>query len=195
MLSIQFVVQFPGLEELDDEKKRLLYQRQFYKKLINTFYVMITTVAVVILIATFFLSLLQVSGVSMEPTLMQGDVVVLIKTKDIEAGDLISFYYQNKMLVKRVIGCSGDTIDIDGEGNVTVNGVILEETYIKDKSMGECDINLPCQVPDGQYFVLGDNRISSVDSRSSIVGCIDPDQIVGKVVVRILPLSKISFVN
>ncbi|MCD7816829.1 MAG: signal peptidase I, partial [Bacteroides sp.] len=141
------------------------------------------------------LPVLQVSGDSMEPTLSNGDIIVLLSGSSFETGDLVGFYYQNKLLLKRVIGGPGDVIDIDEEGNVTVNGELLDEPYVTNKALGECDITLPYQVPESRYFVMGDNRTTSIDSRSSAIGCIEIDQIVGKVMLRVWPLSSLSLIQ
>lgn len=158
-------------------------------------YALIVVAAVAVLLATLFLPVLQVSGSSMEPTLSDDDIILLVKTDNLKTGDLIGFYYQNKLLLKRVIGVAGDVIDIDEEGNVTVNGELLDEPYVTNKSLGECDIELPYQVPESRVFVMGDNRATSIDSRSSAIGCIEQDQIVGKVLIRIYPFNKISIIS
>lgn len=185
----------PTEEDVLSERKRLKYRRRFLLTLRTTVYALVVVAAVAVLLATLFLPVLQVSGASMEPTLSDGDIILLIKTDDLTTGDLIGFYYQNKLLLKRVIGVAGDVIDIDEEGNVTVNGELLDEPYVTNKSLGECDITLPYQVPESRVFVMGDNRATSIDSRSSAIGCIEEEQIVGKVLVRIYPLKNISFIN
>ena len=185
----------PTEEDVLSERKRLKYRRRFIVTLRTTVYALIVVAAVAVLLATLFLPVLQVSGTSMEPTLQDNDIILLIKTDNLSTGDLIGFYYQNKLLLKRVIGVAGDVIDIDEEGNVTVNGELLDEPYVTNKSLGECDITLPYQVPENRVFVMGDNRATSIDSRSSAIGCIEEDQIVGKVLIRIYPLKNISFIN
>lgn len=151
--------------------------------------------AVSVLLATVFFPILRVSGVSMEPTLEDGQVIVLEKSGKFKTGDLIGFYYQNKILLKRVIGQAGDYIDIDADGNVYVNDEKLDEPYLKDQALGECDINLPYQVPDGKIFVMGDHRSKSIDSRSKLVGCVSDEQVVGRVVFRLWPLKSIGFLK
>ncbi|MCD7739021.1 MAG: signal peptidase I [Lachnospiraceae bacterium] len=185
----------PSEEAVAAERKRLQYQKKYRRTLRTTVYSLIVVAAVAVLVATMFLPVLQVSGSSMEPTLSDDDVIILLKTGNFETGDLISFYYQNKLLLKRVIGGPGDVIDIDEEGNVTVNGELLDEPYVTDKALGECDITFPYQVPENRYFVLGDNRATSIDSRSTAVGCIEKEQIVGKVVMRIFPLRRLSWIR
>ncbi|MCC8131976.1 MAG: signal peptidase I [Ruminococcus sp.] len=183
----------PTESEVQAERKRLKYRRRFILTLRTTVYALTVVAAVAVLLATLFLPVLQVSGSSMEPTLSDNDIILLIKTDNLTTGDLIGFYYQNKLLLKRVIGVAGDVIDIDEEGNVTVNGELIDEPYVTNKSIGECDITLPYQVPENRVFVMGDNRATSIDSRSSVIGCIEEDQIVGKVLVRIYPFNNISF--
>ncbi len=151
--------------------------------------------AAAVLLATVFFPVLQVSGTSMEPTLEDEDIILLIDTDNFETGDLIGFYYQNKLLLKRVIGGPGDVIDIDDEGNVSVNGELLDEPYVTEKALGETDLTYPYQVPENRYFVMGDNRATSVDSRSSAIGCIDIDQVVGKVILRVWPIKNFSLIN
>lgn len=183
----------PTESEVQAERKRLKYRRRFILTLRTTVYALTVVAAVAVLLATLFLPVLQVSGSSMEPTLSDNDIILLIKTDNLTTGDLIGFYYQNKLLLKRVIGVAGDVIDIDEEGNVTVNGELIDEPYVTNKSIGECDITLPYQVPENRVFVMGDNRATSIDSRSSVIGCIEEDQIVGKVLIRIYPFNNISF--
>ena len=142
--------------------------------------------------STFFLPVLQIYGSSMSPTLNDGDILVSVKSSDFERQDIVAFYYNNKILVKRVIARSGEWVAIDEAGNVTVNGEVLEEPYLIDRALGECDLEMPYQVPEGKLFVMGDHRSVSVDSRSSAVGCVSEEQIVGKLVFRIWPLSAIG---
>ncbi|MCD8130469.1 MAG: signal peptidase I [Lachnospiraceae bacterium] len=185
----------PSEEEVARERERLQYQKRYRQTLRTTVYALVVVAALAVLLATLFVPVLQVSGSSMEPALSDGDVIVLLKTGSFETGDLVGFYYQNKLLLKRVIGGPGDVIDIDEEGNVSVNGEVLEEPYLAEKSLGETDITYPYQVPENRYFVMGDNRVTSIDSRSSAIGCIEVDQIVGKVVLRVWPLESFSIVQ
>ncbi len=182
----------PSIEAVEEEKARLDHRKRFRRTLITTIAALVVVAAVAVLIATLLLPVLQVSGTSMEPTLEDGDVVVLAHTDTFDTGDLVGFYYQNKLLLKRVIGAPGDVIDIDEAGNVTVNGTLLEEDYVTNKSIGSCDIEFPYQVPESHYFVLGDNRVTSIDSRTSAIGCIEKDQFVGKVMLRVWPLDRLS---
>ncbi|MCD8053973.1 MAG: signal peptidase I [Lachnospiraceae bacterium] len=175
----------PSEEEVTAERERLQYQKRYRQTLRSTIYALIVVAAAAVLLATLFLPVLQVSGTSMEPTLSDNDIIVLVKTGDFETGDLVGFYYQNKLLLKRVIGGPGDVIDIDDDGVVFVNGEVLDEPYVTEQSLGETDITYPYQVPENRYFVMGDNRSTSIDSRSSVIGCIEKDQIVGRVILRI----------
>ncbi|MCD8215622.1 MAG: signal peptidase I [Clostridiales bacterium] len=189
------MISVPSEEAVKAERKRLQYRRKWRKTLLNTVYVLIVVAAVSVLAATLFIPVLQVSGTSMEPTLYDRDIILLYKTPNFETGELCAFYYQNKLLLKRVIGSPGDIIDIDNDGNVSVNGEVLDEPYVTNKSIGECDIGLPYQVPENRYFVLGDNRMTSIDSRSSVVGCIEKEQIIGRVTFRVWPFTNMSFIN
>ena len=183
----------PTKKQVETERKRYRRQKAYNKALSGTIYVLTIVAAVAVLIATLFLPVLQIEGKSMEPTLHNGDVVLLAKTTRFERGDLCGFTWNNKLLIKRVIGLPGDWIEIDTEGNIYVNGKLLDEPYVKQKALGECDIEFPYQVPQEQYFVVGDMRESSIDSRNSLIGCIPKDQIVGKVFFRIWPFENIRF--
>lgn len=185
-------VSLPSIEQVESERKSLKQKTEYRRAVRDVFSVLIVVAAISVLIATLVLPVLQISGISMEPTLHNNDVVILVKSNKPNRGDLIGFYYQSKILLKRVIGQPGDVIDIDNEGNVTVNGEKIDEPYIIEKSFGECDIEFPYQVPEQKYFVLGDNRATSVDSRSSVIGCIDKEQFVGIVVFRVWPLKDVS---
>lgn len=182
----------PSSELLEKELKRVRYKENYGKTFRSTVYALITVAAAAILIATLIMPVLQIYGTSMAPTLSDGDIIVAIKGSDFENGDLIAFYYNNKILVKRVIAQSGEWVDIDKNGNVKVNGVPLEEPYISDKALGECDIELPYQVPEGRIFVMGDHRSISVDSRNTALGCVADEQVVGRLLCRIWPLSELA---
>ncbi len=153
----------------------------------STVYALVIVAAVAVIIATLILPVVQITGTSMEPTLEEGDIVVLIKTDDLERGDLCAFSYSNKILIKRVIGLPGDYIHIDADGNVFVNGKQIDEPYVTNKSLGDADIEFPYQVPENRYFMLGDHRDTSVDSRNSVIGCIATDQMVGKILFKLWP--------
>ncbi|MDY2629458.1 MAG: signal peptidase I [Lachnospiraceae bacterium] len=182
----------PPIEELEKELKRERYRQNYGATLRSTIYALITVAAVAVLVATLLLPVLQIYGSSMTPTLVDGDIVVSLKESDFQKQDVIAFYYNNKILVKRVIARAGEWVDIDEDGNVYVNGELLDEPYLKDKALGECDIELPYQVPEGRLFVMGDHRSVSVDSRSTAVGCVSEEQIVGKLVFCIWPLKNIG---
>lgn len=188
-------LQMPSSEQLEAELKRERYKHRYHSVLRSTVYTLITVAAISILVATLWLPVLQIYGSSMTPTLSDGEIVISIKTSDFEPGDIISFYFNNKILIKRVICAEGDWIDIDEEGTVYVNGVELDEPYLTEKALGECDIKLPYQVPDGRVFVMGDHRSTSVDSRSTTVGCVSQEQIVGKIVFRVWPLKRLGTMN
>lgn len=180
-------VEIPSAEAVAKERERLQYKKKYNRTLRSTIYALL-----VVLVATIFLPVLQVSGTSMEPTLDDGDIILLLKSESFTTGDICGLYWQNKLLLKRVIGGPGDIIDIDAAGNVTVNGQELDEPYVTDKALGECDITLPYQVPENRYFVMGDHRSTSVDSRSSVIGCIEKEQIVGRAFLRVYPFDRIS---
>lgn len=188
-------VSVPSLTEIQDERKRIRRKNYYKKALRGTVYVLVVVAAVAVLIATLFLPILQISGDSMSPTLEHDDVVVLYKTKKFERGDMIGFYYQGKILLKRVIALPDDEIAIDAEGNVYINGEILEEPYVTEKELGDCDLEFPYKVPGTSYFVMGDRRSNSVDSRNSVLGSIPQEDIVGKVFIRAWPLSRFGFVQ
>ena len=181
--------EIPTAKQVKAEKERLRKQRLFRKALLSTISVLTVVEAVAILIETLFLPVLQVSGTSMEPTLQDKDIILLIKTGDFSTGDLVGLHYEGKILLKRVIGGPGDFINIDKDGNVFFNDKKLDEPYITDKALGETDIKYPYQVPENSYFVLGDHRSISIDSRSSVIGFIPLDQIIGRVCLRLWPIG------
>lgn len=172
-------LEVPPIETLEKELHRELYKKSYRSTLRSTVYTLITVAAVAVLVATLVLPVLQIYGTSMTPTLSDGDIVVSVSGSEFEAQDIIAFYYNNKILVKRVIATAGQWVDIDEEGNVSVDGTPLDEPYVFEKALGECDIDLPYQVPEGRVFVMGDHRSVSVDSRSTSVGCVAQEQIVG----------------
>lgn len=181
----------PGIDQLEAELKRERYKRRYRRTLKSTVYALITVAAAAVLVATLWMPVLQIYGSSMTPTLNDGEIVVSLKTSGFEPGQVIAFYYNNKILVKRVIAGPGDWVDIDEDGTVYVNGECLEEPYLTEKALGDCDIELPYQVPESRIFVMGDHRSVSVDSRNTAVGCVSEEQIVGRLVLRVWPLSSV----
>lgn len=181
------------LEALQSELKREQYKKRFRKLLKSTINALVVVAAIASLIATLIFPVLQIVGTSMEPSLTEGNFVLLVKTDKLKSGDLCAFYYSNKVLIKRVIAVPGDYLWIEPDGTVFLNGEELSEPYILEKALGECDVDFPYQVPENAYFVMGDQRETSIDSRSSLIGCIYKDQIVGKIWCRIWPLSKIKW--
>ena len=182
----------PTLAQLKAELKRERHRRTYGLTLRSTIYSLITVAAVAVLVATLFLPVLQIYGTSMTPTLYDGDVVVSVKTGRLERGDVVAFYYNNKILVKLVIAGPGHWVDIDEDGSVYVDGELLDEPYVEEKALGTCNIELPYQVPDGRWFVMGDHRSVSVDSRDQSVGCVSEEQIVGRLTFRLWPLNRIG---
>lgn len=187
-------VSVPTLTEIQSERKRIRRKDYYKQALRGTVSVLVVVAAVAVLIATLFLPILQISGDSMSPTFEHDEIVVLLKTKKFERGDLIGFYYQGKILLKRVIALPEDEVAIDVDGNVYVNGEQLEEPYVTDKGLGDCDLEFPYKVPGTSYFVMGDRRSNSVDSRNSALGSISREDIIGKVFVRVWPFSRFGFV-
>ena len=178
-----------SVEDLQTELKREQRKRQYSSTTRNTIYVLIVVAAVAILIATLWMPVLRIYGTSMTPTLTEGDLVVSLRGAEFQTGDVIGFYYENKLLVKRCIAGPGAWVDIDKDGNVFVNGEMIDEPYLEEKAYGDVTIQFPYQVPEGRYFVLGDHRATSADSRLAIIGCVAEEQIVGKIVFRVLPFK------
>lgn len=182
--------EIPDIPLLEAELKRERYKKLYGRTLRSTIYMLITVAAIAILVATMWLPVLQIYGSSMTPTLQDGEIVFSLKTGKMEMGDVVAFYYNNKILVKRVIAGPGDWVDIDEDGTVYVNEEVLDEPYVKEKAYGDTNIKLPYQVPDGKFFVMGDHRATSVDSRNTSVGCVAQEQVVGKIAVRVWPLQQ-----
>ena len=188
-------IEVPELSQLEEELSRVKYQKRYKRVLTSTVSTLIVVAAVAVLIATLLMPVLQIYGTSMSPTLYDGDIIATIKTTEFEPGDVVAFYYNNKILVKRVIAMSGQWVDMDEDGNVYVNDVLLDEPYLVERAFGECDIKLPYQVPENRIFVMGDHRSVSVDSRSTTVGCVAEEQLVGKLVFRVWPLKSFGVVR
>ncbi|MGN0165225.1 MAG: signal peptidase I [Lachnospiraceae bacterium] len=183
----------PTCEQLEKEVKRRKRRKNYFRLLRSTVSSLIVVAAVAVLVATLMLPVLRVTGSSMTPTMQNDELVICRKTGNFKQGDIIAFYHNNKILLKRVIAVSGDVVNIDEDGTVYVNGTELDEPYIAEKAFGECDIEFPYQVPEERIFVLGDHRATSVDSRSSQVGCIAEESVIGKVSLRIWPFDRFGF--
>lgn len=188
----QQALELPELDQLKAELERENYKSRYLSVLRSTIYTLIVVAAVAVLVATIWMPVLQTYGSSMSPTLEESDIVVSVKGSYFEPGDLVAFYLGNKILVKRCIAGPGQWVDIDEDGNVYVDGQLLDEPYLTEKALGDCNIKLPYQVPDSRYFCMGDHRSTSVDSRNTAVGCVSEEQIVGKIVFRVWPLSKLG---
>lgn len=182
----------PTTQQLEAEIKRVSYKRKYRTVMKSTIYMLIAVAAVAVLVATLWLPVLQIYGSSMTPTLQDGDIVFSTKSSAFKQGDVIAFYYNNKILVKRVIAGPADWVDIAEDGTVFVNSKALDEPYIRDKAFGDTNIELPYQVPDGKFFVMGDYRSTSVDSRNTAVGCVAQEQMVGKIIFRVWPFDAIG---
>ena len=183
-------IELPTTEQIEKERKRLRYRNRYNRTLKSTIAVLVVVAAAAVLIATLWMPVLQIYGNSMVPTLEDGQIVISVKTSNFQSGDIVAFYHGNKLLIKRFIAGSSDWINIDDDGNVFVNDEKLDEPYLTEKAFGNTNIELPYQVPDQRFFLMGDNRDVSIDSRNTAVGCVAADQIVGKVVFRIWPLSE-----
>ena len=189
------VIDLPTVVQLQEELEREKYKKRYRKALMSTIYSLIIVAAVAVLIATLALPVMEISGSSMEPTLNDKEIVLLMKTTKFKESELICFSYQNKLLIKRVIGKAGDSIKFVELGFVYVIGQAIVEPYVTDRALGECDLKFPYIVPENHYFVMGDPRSTSIDSRSSVIGAINKDQIVGKIMFRIWPFDKVGFVE
>lgn len=195
MSKINETTEFPELVLLQKELKRERYRRRFRRLLRSTVNALVVVAALAALIATLVLPVLEIAGTSMEPNLNDGDIVLLVKTEHLETGDLCAFYYSNKILIKRIIATPGDYLWINPDGTVYLNGTELHEPYVSEKSLGECDIEFPYQVPENSYFMMGDHRDTSIDSRSSVIGCVAQDQIIGKILSKIWPLNEFQWME
>ena len=185
----------PAIDQLEGELRRERYKRRYSAVLKSAVYTLITVAAIAVLVATLWMPVLQIYGNSMTPTLTEGDIVLTVKNSDFNQGDIIAFYYGNKLLVKRCIAGPGSWVNIDDDGNVYVDGQLLDEPYVDEKALGDTNIELPYQVPDERWFVLGDHRATSVDSRNSTVGCVSDEQLVGQIVYRVWPIPAFGKIN
>ena len=185
----------PKIEQLEGELRREKYKKRYGSVLRSTVYTLITVAAVAVLVATLWMPVLQIYGNSMTPTLQEGEIVVTLKTSELKRGDVVAFYYGNKLLVKRCIAGPGSWVNIDEDGKVYVDGELLDEPYVSELAYGDCNIELPYQVPDERWFVMGDHRATSVDSRNTSVGCVSEEQIVGQIVYRVWPFSVFGSIN
>lgn len=182
-------VDLPTTQQLANERRRLRYKSRYNRTLRSTVAILLVVAALAVLIAMLWMPVLRIYGSSMAPTLQDGQIVVCVKSRNFEPGDIAAFYHGNKLLIKRYIAGPGQWVELDGDGNVFVDGTLLDEPYLAEKAYGQTNIELPYQVPDARYFLMGDNRSVSVDSRNTAVGCVSTEQIAGKVVFRIWPLS------
>lgn len=188
-------LEIPTAQQLRAELSRVKYKSRYRSMLRSTVYTLVTVAAIAVLVATLLLPVLQIYGSSMTPTLHDGEIIFSVKTSEFQPGDIVAFYYNNKILVKRVICGPSDWVNIDEDGTVYVNDVRLDEPYVTDQALGDCNIELPFQVPDGRFFVMGDHRSTSVDSRNAAVGCVSQEQIVGKILFRVWPFGRMGAVE
>lgn len=187
--------QLPSAKEIELELRRERYKSRYMRTLKSTVFALVTVAAAAVLVATLWLPVMQTYGNSMTPTLHNGEIVISVKTKNLEQGNVIAFYYNNKVLVKRIVAGPGDWVDIKEDGTVYVNQLQLEEPYLTEKSFGDADVEFPCQVPDEKYFVLGDHRATSADSRHTTVGFVPREQVVGKIVFRVWPVDRFGSIQ
>lgn len=185
----------PTTSQLEQELKREKYKFRYKKLLKNTISALLIVIALSVLAATLVFPVLQIYGNSMKPTLVEDDIVVSVKKSNFETGDIIAFYYNNRILVKRIIATPLDWVRVDEEGNVYVNSILINEPYLKNKALGESDIEYPYQVPEKEYFVMGDERELSIDSRNSTIGTISEEDIIGKIIFKVWPIKKLGLIN
>jgi len=185
----------PTTKDLENQLNQEKYNFKYKKILKSTIYALIIVASISTLAATLIFPVLRIYGSSMSPTLIEGDIVISIKKTKFKKGDIIAFYYNNHILVKRVIATSSDWVNIDLEGNIYINNKLIEENYIEEKSFGESNIEFPYQVPEGTYFILGDKRNISIDSRNSLIGTIPQEEIIGKIIFRVWPLKRLEIIK
>lgn len=188
-------LKIPSRDQLEKELRRERYRRTYRSTLKSTISALVIVAAIAVLVSMLWMPVLQIVGESMTPSLFEGEIIVAPKGTRFTKGDVIAFYYNNKILVKRVIANAGEWVNIDQDGNVFINDTPIDEPYVSEKAFGDCNITLPYQVPDGKIFVMGDHRATSSDSRNTAVGCVSEEQIVGRVMLRVWPLSKIGMVE
>ncbi len=188
-------IELPSIELLEQELKKERHRNTYGKALRSTVFTLLVVAAIAVIVAVLVLPVLQLSGTSMEDTLNDGDIVVAVNGSRFETGDVVAFYFNNNILIKRVIAVSGDWVDIDEDGNVYVNGERIDEPYVSELAKGDCNITLPYQVPDGRCFVMGDHRATSIDSRNTAVGCISDEMVVGKLLFRVWPLQSFGTIE
>ena len=193
--KMQTDVDLVSNEEVKEELSRLKERERYLKKVQKTLSILVVVAAISVLVATLWMPVLKIYGSSMDPTLENGQIVVSIKTKKLKSGDVVAFWQGNKLLVKRVIASPGQKVDIDVNGKVFVDGKAISESYLDSESLGNTDIDFPHQVEEPRWFCMGDNRESSIDSRSAVIGDISKEQIEGKVLFSVWPLNKIGIVK
>ena len=189
------IIYRPGRREIETELTRVKNKNSLNRMLNKIIFMLISAASVVTIVCVLIMPVLRIFGSSMEPTLNNGEIVLAIKTSKYKVGDLIGFYYNNKILVKRVIATEGDWVNIDEDGNVFVDDELIDEPYVREKAYGECDIEIPYQVPEGRIFVMGDHRATSVDSRSNQIGCPSQEQLVGRIVFCVWPFKNMGFLK
>ena len=194
-MSKKKIEEVPSIELLEEELKKERYKNNYGRVLKSTVFSLLVVAAVAVIVAVLLMPVLQISGTSMTDTLEDGDIVIALNSTKYETGDVIAFYFNNSILIKRVIATAGDWVDIDEDGNVYVNGELLDEPYVSEKAIGDCNIALPYQVPDGKCFLMGDHRATSIDSRNTAVGCIGDDMVVGRLLVRVWPLGGFGLIS
>lgn len=185
---------FRGLRivEKDSKKKYSFFKSALFRSTLKTVIIVIVTASLLLNLFTFIMPVVKYYGTSMSPMLEDGQILIVNKISDIESGDIIAFYYNNKVLVRRVVATGNEQVSIDVFGTVSVNGKELDEPYVENKTLGQCNLNFPYNIPSGAFFVLGDNRDSAMDSRLEEIGVVTDDRLIGKVVFSIKPFGLID---